>query len=301
LGAVQPWAAPKVPGEGLAAAAFEDTGQHVAAGGHKVRLPLPMVAGGLLAAAMVLASGLAWGLNHLLEAGLGVSGKLSWVAPAAAALGVLVAAVPLLLLTLRLRTVPSLSVPDGLPLQMGPEGVPRALFMDLAGREWARARRYGTGTALLLVQLDRFARLVEARGPEAADAALRELMRCTAPTLRAADLVTRFSECEIAVFLAHSDSMGALDVAERIRERAEQMEVMPDSLPGQKLRVTVSVGVAQLRPVHLNLHALADDAEDAVDAARQAGGNCVRAAPVETSRLRAPGSGPWRDGSKTQG
>ena len=249
---------------------------------------------------MGLAAALAWGLTLLLDAGLGSTGSLRWVAPAAAAVGVVLAAVPLMLLTLRLRTVPSLSVPDGVPLQMGPDGISRALFMDLAGREWARARRYGTGTALLLVQLDRFARLIEARGPEAADTALCELIRQTAPSLRAADLVTRFSECEIAVFLAQSDATGALDVAERIRERAEQLEVTPTTLPGQKLRITVSVGVAQLRPAHLNLHALADDAEDAVDAARQAGGNCVRAAPVDSGRLRVPGSGPWRDGFKAQ-
>lgn len=269
-------------------------------GGQRARLPLATVAAVLLLAAMALAAALAWGLGLMLDLGLGVPGNLRWVGPAAAALGVAVAAVPLLLLVLRLRSVPSLSVPDGVPLQMGPEGISRALFMDLAGREWARARRYGTGTALLLVQLDRFARLIEARGPDAADAALRDLIRQIAPTLRAADLVTRFSECEIAVFLAHSDATGALDVAERIRDRAEQLEVMPASLPGQKLRITVSVGVASLRPAHLNLDALADDAEDAVDAARQAGGNCVRSAPVEAGRQRTPGSGPWRDGSKTQ-
>jgi diguanylate cyclase len=68
----------------------------------------------------------------------------------------------------------------------------------------------------------------------------------------------------------------------------------------RRLRVTVSVGVAQLRPAHLNLQALIDDAQDAVVAARQAGGNCVRAAPVEVGRFRASGpSGPsgtppWR-------
>ncbi len=299
-GAAPAWGAPKPVADAAGAvdAALPEASGDI--GGARSRLPLPVVAGGLLVLAMVLASGLAWGAHLLLEGGLGVSGRPGWVAPVAAALGVVVASVPLLLLTLRLRSVPSLSVPDGVPLKMGPDGVPRALFMDLAGREWARARRYGTGTALLLVQLDRFARLVEARGPEAADAALCELVRLTAPTLRAADLVTRFSECEIAVFLAHSDATGALDVAERIRDRAEQMEVTPATLPGQKLRVTVSVGVAQLRPAHLNLQALAEDAEDAVDAARQAGGNCVRAAPVETSRLRAPGSGPWRDGYKAQ-
>jgi len=293
------WAPAKVPA-GAGAALEAQLAAGSSTGGPLTRLPLSTVAAALLLAAMALAAALAWGLSLTLDVGLGVPGNLRWVAPAAAALGVLVAAVPLLLLVLRLRSVPSLSVPDGVPLQMGPQGIPRALFMDLAGREWARARRYGTGTALLLVQLDRFARLIEARGPEAADAALRDLICQTAPTLRAADLVTRFSECEIAVFLAHADATGALDVAERIRDRAEQLEVMPASMPGQKLRITVSVGVANLRPAHLNLQALADDAEDAVDAARQAGGNCVRSGPVEAGRQRMPGSGPWHDGFKAQ-
>jgi hypothetical protein len=56
--------------------------------------------------------------------------------------------------------------------------------------------------------------------------------------------------------------------------------------------------VAQLRPAHLNLQALIDDAQDAVLAARQAGGNCVRGAPVDLSRLRQPGS--WRDDSRAR-
>ncbi len=300
LAGALPWAAGQLAADRGGLADGGPPATCSAAAGGKSALPLSVVAGGLLLAAMALAASLAWGLNALLHAGLASTGPMRWVAPAAAALGVAVAAVPLLLLTLRLRTVPSLSVPDGVPLLMGPMGIPRALFMDLAGREWARARRYGTGAALLLVQLDRFARLIEGRGPEAADAALCELVREIAPTLRAADLVTRFSECEIAVFLAHSDATGALDVAERIRDRAEQLEVVPASLPGQKLRITVSVGVAQLRPAHLNLQALSDDAEDAVDAARQAGGNCVRAAPVESSRQRISRSGPWRDGFKAE-
>ncbi len=62
---------------------------------------------------------------------------------------------------------------------------------------------------------------------------------------------------------------------------------------GQRLRVTVSTGVAHLRPAHLSLQALVEDAQDALAAARAAGGNCVRAAPVD---LGAPGEpGPWRE------
>ena len=41
---------------------------------------------------------------------------------------------------------------------------------------------------------------------------------------------------------------------------------------------------------HLHLQALIDDALEAVVAARTAGGNCVRAAPVERSRLDGLGS-----------
>ena len=127
-----------------------------------------------------------------------------------------------------------------------------------------------------------------------ADAVLAEMLGQTSPTLRGADLVTRLSDSQMAIFLAQADATGALDVAERIRERSEQMEVPfhHESTP-RRLRVTVSVGVAQLRPAHLNLQALIDDAQDAVLAARQAGGNCVRAAPVDLNGLRSSSS--WLD------
>ena len=148
---------------------------------------------------------------------------------------------------------------------------------------------------MLLVDVDRYSRLCDAHGPAAGDAALQELIRQTLPTLRGADALARFGPSQLAVFLAHADTTGALDVAERIRERAELIDV-PIAAAPHKLRVTVSVGSASLRPAHLNLQALIMDAEDAVLAARQAGGNCVRAAPVDALRPNLPSSGaPGRD------
>lgn len=236
---------------------------------------------------LVLATAaLAGSLAALLAWWLGPS---VWVAPAGAVLGVALAALPVAALVARLvqpLAVPALA-PSPAPSPLAPASLTRELFLELAGREWARSRRYGTGAALLVVQVDRFPRLVEAHGTAATDAVLAALLRQTAPTLRGADIVTRFSESQMAVFLSPADATGALDVAERIRERAEQAEI---ALPGQMLRISVCVGVAQLRPAHLNLQALVDDATDAVTAARQAGGNCVRGAPVEAISLRAPGN-----------
>ncbi len=162
----------------------------------------------------------------------------------------------------------------------------RPHFVAQAEREWARARRYGGGAALLLVEIDRHHRLAQSRGEDAVAAVLRELARTIGPTLRVADALGRFGGGQLAVWLAEADATGALDVADRIREAAESLDI-----PWQQhlLRVTVSVGVAGLRPAHQNLTALVADAEAAAQAARQAGGNCVRAAPVDPLRLQRIG------------
>jgi diguanylate cyclase (GGDEF)-like protein len=245
----------------------------------RVAVGLLWLTAALLAAAVALGLAAWWG------AGV-------WVAPLAAALGVAAAAVPLGLLVGRLARQSSLGLTA---TTLTATGLPRELFLDLAGREWARARRYGTGAALLVVEVDRFERLAQARGDAAVDAVLAELLANTAPTLRGADVLTRFSASQMAVFLAPADATGALDVAERIRERAEQVEV---PFQPQQLRLTVSVGVAHLRPAHLNLQALMDDADDALAAAKQAGGNCVRAAPVASASLPAPDH--WANGHRAR-
>jgi diguanylate cyclase len=213
-----------------------------------------------------------------------------WAAPLAAALGMLVVVLPMAMLMTKLaREVERQRL---LLLRLGgAEGkatLPgRADFMALIEREWARARRYGAGAAVLLVDIDRFRRLGNARGAAAAEAVLQQLASHTATTLRGGDALALYGDGQFAVFLAQADPTGALDAAERIRERLEQFEA---EWQGQPLRATVSVGVATLRPAHQNLAALLDDAVLAAAAASQDGGNCVRSAPIDTGRLQAPGS-----------
>jgi diguanylate cyclase len=110
--------------------------------------------------------------------------------------------------------------------------------------------------------------------PDAGDLVLREIAASTQATLRGADALARFGHAQLAVFLAHADPLGALDVAERIRERIEQLEI---AWREQRLRATVSVGVVLMRPAHLSLQAVIDDAEAALGAARHAGATaCAR-------------------------
>jgi diguanylate cyclase len=213
-----------------------------------------------------------------------------WAAPLAAALGVVVAMFPLAMVLIKLaRQVrdqgEQLAQRDAVDGHASLPG--RAQFLALVEREWARARRYGAGAAVLLIDVDRFRRLGNGRGADAADALLRQMARHTAQTLRGGDALAMYGDGQLAVFLAQADATGALDAAERIRDLIEHLEV---DWSGQPLRATVSVGVATLRPAHQTLVALLDDALLAAAAAGQAGGNCVRAAPIDSGRLQAPGS-----------
>jgi diguanylate cyclase (GGDEF)-like protein len=157
----------------------------------------------------------------------------------------------------------------------------RRHFMEVVQREWDRARRYDTPAALLLIDADHFKRINDSHGHLCGD----ELLRCIAHTvgqqLRQADVLARFGGEELIVFLPHTDPLGALDVAERIREKVQSLAV-----PWQagSVSTTVSVGVAPLRAELPSLDWMIHEADTALYAAKADGRNCVRTLPFEASR-----------------
>ena len=163
----------------------------------------------------------------------------------------------------------------------------RPAFLALAERDWLRAGRYGGAVALLLVEVDRLRPMTDQMGPNVADALLAGLGREVLASLRAADLLARFEDAQLGVFLPQADATGALDVADRIRDMVENL-----SLPGlpEGAKFSASVGVAVLRPLHQPLHELVSLTQQALQSARQAGGNCVRAANTELPWLPPRGA-----------
>ena len=152
----------------------------------------------------------------------------------------------------------------------------RRHFLVRADREWSRCRRYDMAGALLMIDVDLFKRVNDLHGHLAGDLMLREIARAAGDTLRQPDMLGRFGGEEFIVFLPHADPLGALDAAERIRERVAQLSL---EWRGQAIRATVSVGVAALDASHDSLAALIQDADQALYAAKDAGRNCVRTVP----------------------
>ena len=160
-------------------------------------------------------------------------------------------------------------------------------FVAAADREWARIRRHGEDAALLMVDADQFRELNEKRGQACGDAVLVEITRQVSATLRQYDLMARFGGGVLVVYLPHTDPIGALDVAERVRERVAAFRL---NWNNEAVGATVSIGVAAIGPDHAALDAVIADAGNALREAKAAGRNCVRAAPVQPRRAAAAGS-----------
>lgn len=208
-------------------------------------------------------------------------GAERWVVTLAAWLAALLAAPPMLWFTLRLvfdledaqRLIDEQASRDPLTGVFN-----RRHFMTVVEREWARSRRYGTHGALLLIDVDHFKRVNDGQGHLCGDALLREIARVSGESLRQADVLARFGGEEFIIFLPSTDPLGALDVAERVRQHVAALRLQ---WQGVATGATVSIGVASLGPLHGSVDALISDADAALYQAKEAGRNCVRAAPVQ--------------------
>jgi len=157
----------------------------------------------------------------------------------------------------------------------------RRHFLELVEREFARCRRYGDDGALLLIDADHLRRINEHLGQLCGDALLLEVTKRVGTTLRQPDLLARFGGAELAVFLPNTDPLGALDAAERIRQ---QVASAPYTWNQTHVVATVSIGVATVHQGQLSVDTMVLEAEQALEAAKEAGRNCVRTGPIKPRR-----------------
>jgi diguanylate cyclase (GGDEF)-like protein len=160
----------------------------------------------------------------------------------------------------------------------------RRSFETQLDRDLASARRGPQALSLVLLDLDRFKQLNDSAGHEAGDQALRQLADCLRREMRLADSVARYGGDEFVVILPHAGSAGALNVAERLRARIEEIHIPPFG------NLTASIGIASF-PEHAKTRAeLFRLADRALYDAKGAGRNCVRiaeAGEVQVSRVNS--------------
>lgn len=137
-----------------------------------------------------------------------------------------------------------------------------------------RAARVGAAMSCVFVDVDHFKQVNDTFGHGIGDDVLVGVARILLLGVRDADACVRYGGEEFVVFLPASDERSAQEVAERIRRAIEAHDW---SRTAQGLRVTASMGVAQMLPKESRKDWIAR-ADRALYAAKHAGRNTVRRA-----------------------
>jgi diguanylate cyclase (GGDEF)-like protein/PAS domain S-box-containing protein len=141
-------------------------------------------------------------------------------------------------------------------------------FLELGEAEVQRSRRSGAALSLCTFDVDHFKALNDTHGHAVGDEALRAVAAAAKRTLRTPDIFARFGGEEFILLYPDTGLAGAVTVTARVRAAIAKERVV--GAGGEKIGVTVSAGVAELRPGE-SLDGLIRRADDALYEAKTGG------------------------------
>jgi diguanylate cyclase (GGDEF)-like protein len=143
-------------------------------------------------------------------------------------------------------------------------------FALAANRLFAQAARHGRPTSVLMIDSDNLKTVNDTHGHDAGNRLLRHLAQAIQAELRFTDVSARYGGDEFIVLLPDTPAKGAMEVAERIRNRVANS---PLDYEGNRLLISVSIGIASFPEDGATLDALASHADRALYSAKQDGRN----------------------------
>src|SRR5690606_36063423 len=150
----------------------------------------------------------------------------------------------------------------------------RRFLLEFLDRELARHQRHRRPLSLLLFDLDDFKRINDDWGHLTGDAVLRELAELVRARVRREDCFARWGGEEFAVALSETAPEAARLFAERVRQLVEEHEF---KAAGERLPVTISIGVATAGPELRDAETFVATADARLYEAKRQGRNRVAA------------------------
>ncbi len=113
--------------------------------------------------------------------------------------------------------------------------------------EVTRAVRTRSPLAVALLDIDRFKVINDTYGHLVGDQVLKEIARTLSSMLREYDMAGRFGGEEFSLLLPQTRAVDAFRIAERVRANIAGLSIIaPGATGGERVHVTVSIGVAAL-------------------------------------------------------
>jgi diguanylate cyclase (GGDEF)-like protein len=115
-------------------------------------------------------------------------------------------------------------------------------FVQRLKEELFRSTRYRFKVSLLMLDIDHFKSFNDTYGHLAGNYVLREVSKLFAGNIRITDIVARYGGEEFAILMTETGLSDAVKIAEKIRQVVHDF---PYDYEGQKLHVTISVGICE--------------------------------------------------------
>ena len=164
----------------------------------------------------------------------------------------------------------------------------RRHFDETFSIEAGKARRYRTYLSLLLIDIDHFKQYNDTYGHLEGDRCLQEIATTLKRSLkRSSDFIARWGGEEFVCLLPNTDSAGACQVAQKLKEAICLKRIPHESSPVLDV-VTVSIGVVTSEPENSDsLGNLMQLADIALYQAKDAGRNriCIKKFPKDKTSL----------------
>ncbi|PKM30837.1 MAG: diguanylate cyclase [Gammaproteobacteria bacterium HGW-Gammaproteobacteria-11] len=145
-------------------------------------------------------------------------------------------------------------------------------------REFARHMRYESPASLVIFDIDHFKRFNDTYGHQLGDEVIREVSRLTKLFARETDFAGRYGGEEFVVLLPDTELNGAAQFAERLRSAIERLQIEHGD---ELLKVTISLGVAEIRDSMINHTVLIEEADKALYQSKEGGRNRTTLAQTE--------------------
>ncbi|MDP3730172.1 MAG: GGDEF domain-containing protein [Candidatus Omnitrophota bacterium] len=148
----------------------------------------------------------------------------------------------------------------------------RRYFFERFDEELKRSKSHDFKFSFLMIDIDDFKKCNDTYGHLVGDVVLKEISHIVKESTREIDLTARYGGEEFSLILPETDKAGAMLVAGRIRKKIEENIFKAYD---EKLKMTVSIGLAVYPDDSQELSDLIERADKALYAAKSSGKNIV--------------------------
>lgn len=148
----------------------------------------------------------------------------------------------------------------------------RRYFAERLDEELGRSARQGLKFSFLILDIDDFKKVNDTYGHLVGDVMLKDIGRIIKENIREIDLACRYGGEEFAMMLPETSKEGAYFVADRIRKRVEEHVFRAYD---ERLKLTVTMGVASYPDDSSNQPGLIEAADEALYKGKRSGKNIV--------------------------